>query len=126
MIETSDHAQDQPPKRLLTIKDLKIHFYTKQGIVKAVDGINLIINEGETFCLVGESGSGKTITALSILRLLPSPPARIVSGEILFKNHNLLRVSEEIIRNFRGDEITFVSQDPTTSLNPLQLWSKSL
>lgn len=107
---------------LLKIKDLHTYFYTSSGIVKAVDGINLKINSSETLSLVGESGSGKTLTALSIIRLVPSP-GKIVKGEILFLKNNesvdLLSISEEDIRDIRGKKISMIFQEPFTSLNPV-------
>ncbi len=104
--------------RLLEIIDLKTHFFTDAGIVKAVDGLNLVIREGESVGLVGESGSGKSITALSILRLVPSPPGRIVSGQILFKGKDLLQLSDKEMRRIRGKEISMIFQEPSTSMNP--------
>ncbi len=103
---------------LLKIDKLKTYFYTKRGVVRAVDGIDLALNRGETLGIVGESGSGKSVTALSILRLVPSPPARIVSGRILFNNKNLLEMDDSAIRKIRGNEIAMIFQDPMSSLNP--------
>jgi oligopeptide/dipeptide ABC transporter ATP-binding protein len=105
-------------KPLLTISNLKMHFFTRKGAVKAVDGINLEVGDGEMVGLVGESGCGKTMTAFSILGLVPNP-GRIINGEILFKGKNLLILQEEEIRNIRGKEISMIFQDPLTYLNPV-------
>jgi oligopeptide/dipeptide ABC transporter ATP-binding protein len=106
-------------KNLLEIKDLCTHFRTDEGIVKAVDKIDLSIRCGETHGLVGESGCGKSVTALSIMRLIPEPPGRIVSGEILFEGKNLLSISEAEMRDIRGNAISMIFQEPMTSLNPV-------
>ncbi|MEE8348088.1 MAG: ABC transporter ATP-binding protein [Acidobacteriota bacterium] len=104
---------------LLQIRDLKTHFNTESGVAKAVDGVDLDIYRGEVLGLVGESGSGKTVTALSILRLIPNPPGEIVNGSILFQNQDLLQLSWEEIRKIRGSEISMIFQEPMTSLNPV-------
>ncbi|MGF7015205.1 ABC transporter ATP-binding protein [Ornithinibacillus bavariensis] len=106
-------------KPLLEVKNLHTHFFTKTGVVRAVDGVNFDVKPGETLGIVGESGSGKSITAMSILGLIPSPPGRIVDGEILFKGEDLLKKSENQMRQIRGKEISMVFQDPMTSLNPV-------
>jgi oligopeptide/dipeptide ABC transporter, ATP-binding protein, C-terminal domain len=106
-------------KELLRIKDLRTYFYTHEGIVKAVDGVDLIINEGETLGIVGESGCGKSVTALSIMRLIPDPPGKIVNGEIYFKGKNLLQLDEKEMRKIRGKSISMIFQEPMTSLDPL-------
>ncbi|HLR40182.1 MAG TPA: ABC transporter ATP-binding protein [Virgibacillus sp.] len=111
---------------LLEVNHLHTHFFTKSGVVKAVDGINFKINPGETLGIVGESGSGKSITAMSILGLIPSPPGKIVDGEILFKGENLLHKTEKQMRDIRGKEIAMVFQDPMTSLNPVFTVEKQL
>ncbi len=103
---------------LLSVKDLKTYFQTEDGIVKAVDGISFDLKRGETLGIVGESGSGKSVTSLSIMRLIPEPPGKIVSGEILFDSLNLLEISAEEIRKIRGKRIAMIFQDPMTSLNP--------
>jgi oligopeptide transport system ATP-binding protein len=103
---------------LLSIKDLRTYFGTEGGTVKAVDGISFDLQRGETLGIVGESGSGKSVTNLSILRLIPQPPGRIVSGEILFGGQDVLRVASEEIRHIRGKKIGMIFQDPMTSLNP--------
>ncbi len=105
-------------KHLLEVKDLKTHFFLSRGIVKAVDGIDLALSEGETLAIVGESGCGKSVTAFSIMRLV-SPPGRIVSGEILFQGNNLLALPEEEMRGIRGNRISMIFQEPMTSLNPV-------
>ncbi|MCR5784341.1 MAG: ABC transporter ATP-binding protein [Eubacterium sp.] len=104
---------------LLEIKNLEIRFNTDAGVVHAVNGINLTIEEGESFGLVGETGAGKTTTALAILNLLQSPPAEIVSGEIIYKGQDILKLSKNKLRELRGEEISMIFQDPMTSLNPV-------
>jgi peptide/nickel transport system ATP-binding protein len=104
---------------LLQIRGLRTHFFTESGVAKAVDGIDLDIMPGEVLGLVGESGSGKSVTALSILRLIPDPPGRVVGGEVRFNGRNLLALSWEDIRKVRGKEISMIFQEPMTSLNPV-------
>ncbi|MDP4125387.1 MAG: ABC transporter ATP-binding protein [Bacillota bacterium] len=104
---------------LLQVKDLRTHFYTEAGVVKAVDGVNLEINKGETLGVVGESGSGKSITAMSIMRLIPIPPGKIVSGEVIFNGKDLIKESETNMMKIRGNDIAMIFQDPMTSLNPV-------
>ncbi|WP_455140847.1 ABC transporter ATP-binding protein [Candidatus Hodarchaeum mangrovi] len=104
---------------LVKIRNLKVYFYTEEGIVKAVEGIDIDIKKGETLGLIGESGSGKTVSALSIIQLLPIPPAKIISGSILFKTKDLLQFSNKEMRIVRGGNISMIFQDPMTSLNPL-------
>ena len=104
---------------LLIVNDLKVYFDTDLGVAKAVDGVSYQVRRGETVCLVGESGCGKTVSALSILGLLPRPPARIAGGEVLFKGRNVLELSEEDLQRVRGREIAMVFQEPMTSLNPV-------
>ena len=104
---------------LLSIRHLKSHFHTSEGIVRAVDGVDLDVPSGATFALVGESGCGKSVTALSILRLIPSPPGRIVAGEILFRDRDLLKLSPREMREIRGNRIAMIFQEPMTSLNPV-------
>ena len=106
-------------KVLLSIRNLKTHFYTEEGVVEALDGVNLDIMWGETLGLVGETGCGKSVTALSVMQLIPSPPGKIVAGEILFEGENLLDKSPEEMRQIRGGKISMIFQDPTTSLNPV-------
>jgi oligopeptide transport system ATP-binding protein len=105
-------------KNLLEVRDLRTHFKTDAGIVKAVDGISFTLNEGETIGIVGESGSGKSVTNLSIMRLIQSPPGKIVGGEILFEDKDILKLSQRELRHIRGNEISMIFQDPMTSLNP--------
>jgi oligopeptide/dipeptide ABC transporter ATP-binding protein len=104
---------------LLSIHHLKSHFYTSEGIVRAVDGVDLEVPPGMTFALVGESGCGKSVTALSILRLIASPPGRIVDGEILFRGSDLLKRSLGEMREIRGNRVAMIFQEPMTSLNPV-------
>ena len=105
--------------KLLEVKDLRTYFFTQEGTVRAVDGVSWDLDEGETLGLVGESGCGKSVTALSILRLIPNPPGRIVDGEILFEGRDLLKVSNSEMRHIRGNRIAMVFQEPMTSLNPV-------
>ncbi|MEI6045785.1 MAG: ABC transporter ATP-binding protein [Chloroflexota bacterium] len=104
---------------LLEVKNLKTHFKIRDGLVKAVDEVSFTINRGEILGVVGESGSGKSVTALSILRLIPTSPGQIVSGEVLFEGQDLLKLSDKEIRKIRGREIAMIFQDPMTSLNPV-------
>jgi peptide/nickel transport system ATP-binding protein len=104
---------------LLEIEDLKTQFFTRDGLVRAVDGVSYAVNSGETLAVVGESGCGKSVTALSVLRLIPSPPGRIVAGRIRFAGRDLLALSEAEMRDIRGNEISMVFQEPMTSLNPV-------
>ena len=105
--------------RLLEVRQLATHFLTEQGTVRAVDGIDFAIREGQTMALVGESGCGKSVTALSILRLIQDPPGKIVSGEILFRGKDILKLSEKEMRSIRGNNIAMIFQEPMTSLNPV-------
>ena len=104
---------------LLLVEYLRTSFFTRQGEVKAVDGVSFSVNEGETFGIVGESGCGKTVTGLSILRLLPEPAGRIVGGKIILDGTNLMELSKKEMRTFRGRMISMILQDPMTSLNPV-------
>jgi len=103
---------------ILQLKDLKTHFFTDNGIVRAVDGINLSIHQGETLGIVGESGSGKSMTALSILRLIDFP-GKIIEGQVLFEGRDLLQYSKKEMREIRGNKISMIFQEPMASLNPL-------
>jgi oligopeptide transport system ATP-binding protein len=105
--------------KILEIKGLKTYFYTRDGELKAVDDLFLHVNKSESVGLVGESACGKSVTALSIMRLIPYPPGIIVGGEIIFDGRDLLRISEEEMRHIRGNKIAMVFQEPTTSLNPV-------
>ena len=111
---------------LLEVKDLRTYFQTEDGLVKAVDGISFNLKRGETLGIVGESGSGKSVTNLSIIRLIPDPPGKIVSGEVIFAGQDLLLQSTEAIRRIRGRRIAMIFQDPMTSLNPFLKISKQL
>jgi oligopeptide/dipeptide ABC transporter ATP-binding protein len=104
---------------ILSVRNLSTVFDTEYGVVKAVDGVSFDLRRGETLGIVGESGSGKSVTNLSLLRLVPSPPGRIASGEIIYKGRNLLQGDEEDMRLVRGGNISMIFQDPMTSLNPL-------
>ena len=104
---------------VLSIRDLKTYFYTQEGVSRAVDGVSYNVIRGETLGVVGESGCGKSVTALSILRLIPSPPGKIVSGEIIFEGQNLLDLPLGKMREIRGNKISMIFQEPLTSLNPV-------
>jgi oligopeptide/dipeptide ABC transporter ATP-binding protein len=104
--------------RLLEVEDLRTHFFTRAGVVRAVDGVGFSVEKGKTLGIVGESGCGKSVTALSIMRLLPTPPARIVSGSIRFDGRELTTLSERELEDVRGREVAMVFQDPMTALNP--------
>ena len=106
-------------EKLIEIKDLHTHFYTEAGTAKAVDGVSFDIYKGEVLGIVGESGSGKSVTSLSINRLIPDPPGKIVSGEIIYNGINLLDLSYEEMRDYRGKDISMIFQEPMTSLNPV-------
>ena len=106
-------------KELLEVKNLKTHFFTHEGTVKAVDGVSFIINQGETLGIVGESGSGKSVTALSVMKLIPHPPGKIVNGEIYFEGKDLLKLDDKEIRKIRGKKISMIFQEPMTSLDPV-------
>ena len=106
-------------KPLLDVRNLHTYFRTDDGLVKAVNGVSFDLYEGETLGIVGESGCGKSVTALSILRLIPSPPGRIVGGEIVFNDQDLLQLSETEMRKKRGNHIAMIFQEPMTSLNPV-------
>ena len=104
---------------LLTIRNLHTYFFTDEGVAKAVDGVDLELKEGGTLGVVGESGCGKSVTALSVMRLIPDPPGKITQGEILFGGTNLLDLSEAAMRKIRGRSISMIFQEPMTSLNPV-------
>lgn len=104
---------------VLDVRDLKTYFYTSEGIAKAVDGVSFTLDKGETLAIVGESGSGKSITALSIMGLVPQPAGKIVNGEIYLNNDNILEYPERTMLDLRGDKIAMIFQEPMTSLNPL-------
>jgi len=104
---------------VLRVEDLHASFFTRKGVVKAVDGVSFHIDEGETLGIVGESGCGKTVTALSILRLLPEPGGKVVAGKIILEGTDLLALSKKKMRAYRGKVISMILQDPMTSLNPV-------
>jgi peptide/nickel transport system ATP-binding protein len=106
-------------ERLLDVKNLKTYFFTDEGVVRAVDGVDLHIDQGETLGVVGESGCGKSVTALSIMRLIPQPPGKIVEGQILYNGLDLVTIPANKLRKIRGKEISMVFQEPMTSLNPV-------
>lgn len=112
MTESADEA-------LLRVNGLKTYFFVRRGIVKAVDGVSFFLKRGEVLGLVGESACGKSVTGLSILRLVPDPPGKIVSGRILFEGEDLLSKSEAKMRELRGSKITMIQQNPDSSLNPV-------
>jgi oligopeptide transport system ATP-binding protein len=104
---------------LLEVRNLETHFKTQDGLVKAVNNVSFQVDRGQTLGIVGESGSGKSVTSLSVMRLIPSPPGKIVGGELIFDGENLLDLSEEEMRHVRGNRIAMIFQDPMTSLNPV-------
>ena len=112
-----DQAGSSTP--LLQVEDLKTYFFTRDGVVRAVDGVSFSVARGETLAVVGESGCGKSVTSLSILRLIASPPGRTVAGRALFEGHDLLKLPEAEMRKIRGDAISMIFQEPMTSLNPV-------
>ena len=105
--------------RMLEIRGLKVHFNTEDGVLHAVDGVDLGIDAGETLGVVGESGCGKSVTALTIMRLLPMPPGRIVAGEIMWRGRDLVKADDDALRALRAREIAMIFQEPMTSLNPV-------
>jgi oligopeptide transport system ATP-binding protein len=111
---------------LLDVKNLKTQFFTQDGVVRAVDDVSFHIMPGETLGIVGESGCGKSITAMSLMRLIPSPPGRIVAGSINFEGEDILSMSDEEMRNIRGNKIAMIFQDPMTSLNPVLSISRQI
>ena len=115
-MDTDSNALGGP---LLEVKDLRTWFFTRSGTGKAVDGVSFTLNEGESLGLLGESGCGKSITSLSLLRLVPRPAGRIVSGEVLFQGRDLLKISEQEMRRVRGKQIAMILQDPLSTLNPV-------
>jgi peptide/nickel transport system ATP-binding protein len=106
-------------ERLLDVKNLKTHFFTDEGVVRAVDGVDMHIAKGETLGVVGESGCGKSVTALSIMKLIPQPPGKIVEGQILYNGQDLVTLPANRMRKIRGKEISMIFQEPMTSLNPV-------
>ncbi len=112
--------------QLLQVRNLTTNFYTHDGVVRAVNGVSFDLAEGETLGIVGESGSGKSVTALSIMRLIPWPPGKIDAGEVIYKGKDLLKYNNDQIRNIRGNEIAMIFQDPMTSLNPVLTISRQI
>jgi oligopeptide transport system ATP-binding protein len=110
---------DVLPEHLLEVEDLRMYFHTRDGVVKAVDGVSYTLDRGETLGVVGESGSGKSVTALTMMRLVPMPPGKVEGGDVRFKGRSLVTMSEDEIRKIRGNEIAMIFQDPMTSLNPV-------
>jgi oligopeptide transport system ATP-binding protein len=103
---------------LLEVNDLKTHFFTREGVVQAVDGVSFEVEKGKVLGIVGESGCGKSVTALSIMGLIPRPPAKIVEGEVLFEGNDLTKLDDKQLQNVRGRQVAMIFQDPMTSLNP--------
>src|SRR3954454_9306248 len=103
---------------LLEVDDLQTHFFTREGVVRAVDGVSFEVEKGKTLGIVGESGCGKSVTALSIIGLLPQPPAKIVGGSVRFEDFDLAALPDKSLEDIRGHEIAMIFQDPMTSLNP--------
>ncbi|MEA5075362.1 MAG: ABC transporter ATP-binding protein [Coriobacteriia bacterium] len=104
---------------LLEVTNLKTHFTTRDGVVRAVDGVSFSVEEGHTLAIVGESGSGKSVTALSLMRLIPDPPGKIIEGSIILRGDDVLKMDDSTVREMRGDRIAMIFQDPMTSLNPV-------
>jgi len=119
MAERMDPVQAAAGEPLLRVEDLRTYFFTRLGAVKAVDGMSLALARGETLAIVGESGCGKSITALSLMRLIPTPPGKIVSGSIVLDGVDLLTVDDDTMREMRGRDISMIFQEPMTSLNPV-------
>ncbi|MCR4422473.1 MAG: ABC transporter ATP-binding protein [Spirochaetales bacterium] len=105
--------------KLLEVKNLKTFFFTEEGVVKAVNDVSFEVGEGETLGLVGESGCGKSVTSLSIMKLIPNPPGKIISGQILFEGQDIINISENEMHNIRGNKISMIFQEPMTALNPV-------
>ncbi len=116
---TSTASDPNAARPLLEVDGLKTWFYTRDGVVRAVDGVSFSVAAGETLAVVGESGCGKSVTALSILRLIASPPGKTIAGRILFEGRNLLELGDEAMRALRGNKISMIFQEPMTSLNPV-------
>ena len=111
---------------LVDVEDLHTHFFTESGVVKAVDGVTWDIKSGESLALVGESGSGKSVSALSVMRLIASPPGRILSGKVTFEGTDLLKLPDEQMRKIRGNKMAMIFQEPMTSLNPVLTINRQL
>jgi peptide/nickel transport system ATP-binding protein len=119
MIKAIQGGRGDRAAPLLEVEELKTYFFTRDGVVRAVDGVSFSVARGETLAIVGESGCGKSVTSLSILRLIASPPGRTVAGRVLFEGRDLLELSEPEMRKIRGDAISMIFQEPMTSLNPV-------
>ena len=119
-------SDNNSKKAMLSIDDLRVHFHTEEGTVRAVDGITLHVNEGECLGIVGESGSGKSVTQIAVMGLIPKPPGKIESGKILFEDSDLLKKSKKELRAIRGNDISMIWQDPMSSLNPFLKVSRQL
>lgn len=118
-------AQTDTPN-VLEVKDLRVYFHSEEGTVKAVDGISFDLEQGETLGIVGESGSGKTVANLSLMRLVPEPPGEIVSGSVVLRGRDVLKLSKSELRKLRGKQMAMIFQDPMTALNPFMRVSKQL
>ncbi|MBA2663939.1 MAG: ABC transporter ATP-binding protein [Bradymonadaceae bacterium] len=118
-MDKTKNATTDEPEVVLEVDDLKTYFFTDDGVLPSVDGVSFTIRRGQTLGLVGESGSGKSVTSLSILRLIPSPPGKIVGGAIRFGGQDLTKLDEKGLRKIRGNEISMIFQEPMTSLNPV-------
>lgn len=114
----NDQVEVQSTETILDVRDLKTYFFTEDGVVKAVDGVDFSVKAGEVLGLVGESGCGKSVTSFSVLRLVGTP-GRIVNGEILFEGRDILKLSKEEMVKMRGDRISMIFQQPQSSLNPV-------
>src|SRR5262244_1088824 len=117
--EPAAAADRRPASPLLTVEGLRTSFFTRRGTVKAVDGVDFALLPGETLAIVGESGCGKSVTALSLMRLVPDPPGRIVGGAVRLGDVDLLALDEEAMRDVRGKDVAMIFQEPMTSLNPV-------
>ena len=117
---------EQDTQNLLSVKDLRVYFRSEEGTVKAVDGISFEVKQGETLGIVGESGSGKTVANLSLMRLIPEPPGKIVSGSVVLRGRDVLKLSARDLRRLRGKQVAMIFQDPMTALNPFMRVSKQL
>ena len=117
--ETSAATLPVPDDAILSVRDLRTQFFTREGVVRAVDGVSFHVGRGETLGVVGESGCGKSVTALSMMRLIPSDAGRIVSGTVTFDGTDLTALDENAMRRIRGNRISMIFQEPMTSLNPV-------
>jgi peptide/nickel transport system ATP-binding protein len=119
MAENRFMTRGEPHERLLELRELRTYFFTDQGVARSVDGVSYTILRGETLGVVGESGSGKSVTAMSLIGLIPKPPGEVAAGEILFDGVDLARMDEDQLRHIRGNDISVIFQEPMTSLNPV-------